>query len=211
MKKTVCLGLLVFILVFGFIGCDNGNVEKTYTVTIGELTNANGCTITANPTSGVEGTEISLILTQENTYRLKAGTLKYGSVAINESTLKFILPTENIVITAEFESLLYGEWHNYPDLHYTEFFIFYEGIFLYGEINTRTMKRDYWNKGTWIPQGNNEAILNMTHYSKDYSYTLDSLTEEYNVPYIWDLEILSNSMIKMIFQNGNEESYKFIQ
>ena len=38
MKKTVFLGLLVIILAFGFIGCDNDNGTTTYTVTF----NSNG-------------------------------------------------------------------------------------------------------------------------------------------------------------------------
>ena len=114
MKRTVCLCLLATVLVFGFIGCDNGNsnVEtyiETYTVTIGTLTNGS---ISANPTSGVEGTEITLTVNPGDLYRLKTGTLKYGSTLINETTQKFNLPAENVTVIAEFEPKLLGKWVN---------------------------------------------------------------------------------------------------
>jgi hypothetical protein len=88
------------------LGCDNGNGAKEYTVSIGALTNANGCTVSASPTVGTEGTEITITVTPVSGYRLKAGTLKYGSTSINESTLKFNLPAENVTIVAEFENSL---------------------------------------------------------------------------------------------------------
>jgi hypothetical protein len=74
-----------------------------YTVTIGTLTNANGSIITANPASGMEGTEITLTVSPVIHYRLKAGTLKYDTTAINETTLKFYLPAKNVTVSAEFE------------------------------------------------------------------------------------------------------------
>lgn len=114
MKKSVVLGLLVIILAFCVIGCGNdGNGDDTddiYTVTIGTLTNG---TITASPTSGTVGTEISLTVTPDNGYQLKAGTLKYGTTAIDEATKKFNLPAENVTVTAEFESnaaFIVGIW-----------------------------------------------------------------------------------------------------
>jgi hypothetical protein len=39
-------------------------------------------TITASPTSGIEGTEIVLTVTPVGIYRLKAGTLKYGTTRL---------------------------------------------------------------------------------------------------------------------------------
>jgi len=97
-------------------GCDNaaadpagtgsgGELSKnTYTVTIGTLTNANGSTISAYPASGPAGTEITLTINEANGYRLKAGTLRYGTTPVNETTQKFYLPANNVIITAEFES-----------------------------------------------------------------------------------------------------------
>ena len=101
MKKTVIFTLLTIMLVCGFIGCDTEPV--IYTVTIGTLTNGS---ITATPDRGTVGTEISLTVTPHSGYQLKAGTLKYGSVSINESTKKFNLPAENVTVTAEFELII---------------------------------------------------------------------------------------------------------
>lgn len=105
MKKIAFFALTVIVLAFGFVGCDNGNGDepKTYTVTIGTLTDANGSTITASPTSGAAGTEITLTVTENAKRMLKSGTLKYGTTAIDETSKKFILPAEDVVITATFE------------------------------------------------------------------------------------------------------------
>jgi len=100
MKKSVFLGLLVMVLTFGLIGCDTGGGTTTYTVSIGTLTNGS---ISANPTRGVEGTEIILTIIPDNGYRLKSNTLRFGTTAINEEILKFYLPAENVTVTAEFE------------------------------------------------------------------------------------------------------------
>jgi hypothetical protein len=95
------------VLAFGvlFIGCNPGNGpgDNIYAVTIGTLTNANGSTITANPESGTEGTEITLTVTPGSGYQLKAGTLTYGTTAIDEVTKKFNLPASDVTVTAEFE------------------------------------------------------------------------------------------------------------
>jgi hypothetical protein len=91
----------VIVLAFSFISCPGTGTEtKTYTVTIGTLTNGN---IVAVPTSGVEGTEIILTITPSNGYRLKADTLKYGTTAIDQTSKKFNLPAENVTVTAIFE------------------------------------------------------------------------------------------------------------
>jgi hypothetical protein len=99
------LGGIVLVIGFVIMGCDpgNGSGDKTYNVTIGTLTNDNGSTITANPTSGTEGTEITLTVNPSSGYKLKIGTLKYGSTAINETTKKFNLPASDVIVTAEFE------------------------------------------------------------------------------------------------------------
>jgi hypothetical protein len=84
--------------------------EGTYSVTIGTLTHGK---IVANPTSGVEGTEINLTVTPEENYQLKEGTLKYGTTAIDETTKKFNLPASDVMITAEFELIPYdGQVYN---------------------------------------------------------------------------------------------------
>jgi len=124
MKKGF-LGMLALTLIFGMavIGCGgdengtgDGNDGETYSVTIGTLTNANGCTITANPKSGKEGTEITLTIKEINGYSLKSGTLKYGTANINGTTRKFNLPAKNVSITAEFELIIPES--NVPVYHY---------------------------------------------------------------------------------------------
>jgi hypothetical protein len=105
MKKVrTKIFLALLMVIFGFIGCDSDNGTKSYTVTIGTLVNANGSTITANPTSGTEGTEITLTIIPNGDYQLKAGTLKFGTTSINETTKKFTLPASDVVVTAEFEN-----------------------------------------------------------------------------------------------------------
>jgi fibronectin type 3 domain-containing protein len=79
----------------------------TYAVTIDSLSHG---TITANPTSGTAGTEITLTVTPDSGYRLKTGTLKYGTTAINETTKKFTLPASNVIVTAVFEPLPAGTY-----------------------------------------------------------------------------------------------------
>jgi formylglycine-generating enzyme required for sulfatase activity len=76
--------------------------EPIYTVTIGALTNG---TIKASPPSGVKGTLISLTITPETGYRLKAGTLKYNDSSRHDITgTSFTLPAANVTVSAEFES-----------------------------------------------------------------------------------------------------------
>lgn len=90
------------------MACDgNGPETKIYSVTIGTLTHG---IIVANPTSGIEGTEINLTVTPESAYQLKMGTLKYGTTAINETTKKFNLPASDVTVTAEFELSALGSY-----------------------------------------------------------------------------------------------------
>ena len=103
MNKKIMLMVIITIALI-LTGCPNGNSNNDiFTVTIGILTNGN---ITANPTSGVEGTEIILTVKPETGYSLKAGTLRYGTTSIDETTRKFFLPASNVTVTAEFESTL---------------------------------------------------------------------------------------------------------
>jgi len=222
MKKNAFIGLLAIVLVFGFIGCDNGDEEndpKVYTVTIGTLTKANGSTITANPINGVEGTEITLTITENNTYRLKPGTLKYGTSNINESTFKFNLPAENVIITAQFFSLLIGDWDE------DGFYIRMGGgspasrIISFFEDGTFAVKQifgieyvEYRLKGTWVPQDNVIVILTTTHVDVlgNSLSTLEELDDNYKVnePVSYNWEILTNNTIKPI---GSEYGYTRIQ
>ena len=103
MEKIKVFGLLLILLVFSLISCDTDSTENdgtVYNITIGTLEDG---TITADPTSGIEGTEITLSVTPNIGYKLKVGTLKYDTTVINETTKKFNLPASNVTITAEFE------------------------------------------------------------------------------------------------------------
>ena len=53
--------------------------------------------------NGVAGTEITITVIPAQNYRLKPGTLKHGTTPIDETTQIFVLPAENIIVTAEFE------------------------------------------------------------------------------------------------------------
>jgi hypothetical protein len=107
--------LAVLALGMAFLGCNPGNGDigdKTYTVTIGTLTNGK---ITADPTSGTEGTEIALTVTPDNGYHLKEDSLKYETTPINETTKKFNLPASDVTVTATFDvvydtTTLVGTW-----------------------------------------------------------------------------------------------------
>jgi hypothetical protein len=109
--KAAVLGGLVLALFLG--GCDNpadsedsgsGGDKTVYTVTID--TDITGALITAEPESGTQGTEITLIITPEGGNKLVPGSLKYtsdsGERLINASTKKFNLPASNVTVRAEF-------------------------------------------------------------------------------------------------------------
>jgi hypothetical protein len=109
-KKFFFVGILAVSIVFGLAltGCEDlfgakEEEEKTYTVSI--AANISNGTIRANPESGVEGTEITLTVTPAANYRLKSGSLKYGTAAIDETTKKFNLPAGDVTVTAEFEQI----------------------------------------------------------------------------------------------------------
>jgi len=204
MKKNVFLGLLLILTVFSFFSCGGDDEPEIYTVTIGTLTNANGSTITANPTSGVEGTEITLTVYEDNTYRLKYGTLKNGETAINETTLKFNLPAENVIITAEFQSLLIGSWQNDE---YPEIITFYENGIYSESLNTG----GYFAKGTWTPQNGDTVNINRTHFAPlVHVAEIDDFNETHNTSFNNICVVLSNNKIKIIFEGNYEETFKFI-
>lgn len=77
----------------------NISVPK-YTVTVANL---EGGTIIASPTNARPGTVISLTIVPDAGKQLKSGTLKYNGVEITGSS--FIMPAENVTITAQFEDI----------------------------------------------------------------------------------------------------------
>lgn len=77
------------------------NIAKpSYMVSIDTLS---GGTIAAEPTIARPGTTITLTITPDSGMQLKAGTLQYNGTAIEGTT--FIMPAENVTVTAEFENV----------------------------------------------------------------------------------------------------------
>ncbi len=70
----------------------------TYTITVGEL---QGGTITASHTKARPGTTITLNVAPDTGKQLKEGSLKFNGTPI--SGTNFVMPAENVTITAEFE------------------------------------------------------------------------------------------------------------
>jgi len=205
MKKNVFLGLLLILTVFSFFfSCGGDDEPEIYTVTIGTLTNANGSTITANPTSGVEGTEITLTIIGDNTYRLKHGTLQYNSITINETFLKFTLPKENVIITADFSSLLVGDWKNEEQ---SAIYSFYEGgsYFIYIKQTEK-----YCSKGSWIPLNNDTVLITETHYNVPGVSSINDFTNyDIIIPIDEIYSVLSDTKIK--FQGSDYFLNKMIE
>ena len=94
---------------------------RTFTVTVKKITDAdrnykiavsniNGGTVTATPSPAAAGEEVKLTVTPNDGKKLVAGSLKYSlqsagaaPVAIDESSLTFIMPAGDININAQFE------------------------------------------------------------------------------------------------------------
>jgi len=184
MKKTVFLGFLTIMLFVGFIGCDNDN--SVYTVTIGSLING---TITANPTSGVAGTEITLSIVPDNYYILKTGTLKYGSTLIDENTMKFNLPAQNITIIADFESVFIGTWYE-PQGNRT--YTFMENSFI-----AKNHIGKFVAKGNWEIVNSSNFIMIFTHYNSTGVEIIDDLPE-------------FNSNFEFLIENSTNTSFTLI-
>jgi hypothetical protein len=166
---TLVVIIALFGIIVGFTACDDGNGDngKIYSITIGTLTKGS---ITANPTSGTKGTEITLTVNPDDLYRLKSGSLKYGSTAINEITKKFNLPAENVIVIAQFESIFIGAW-GYSTNHK---FTFFENTFIEQKMDTGK----YTGKGTWVAETPNILIITYTHSSGESAVdTVEELTE----------------------------------
>jgi len=194
MRKKCILGLMVILLVFCITGCDGDDNPEIYTVTIGILTNGS---ITANPTSGIEGTEITLTLNPENLYKIKTGTLKYGEILINETTLKFILPAENVTVTAEFHSFFIGNWTYDGD----DIWTLYDNIYTY-----QYPIGSFIEKGIWHTENPNIFIYTPTH-GNVVTDNPDELTPLNSTPSYFTYEILSENSFKLVNTKDNEFIY----
>jgi|GEM_PF-3152104 len=76
--------------------------NKLYTITIPVFANGS---VSMPPPSAKAGDTITVTVSPDSGYKLRSGSLKYGSTSINEDTLEFIMPAENITISAEFEEI----------------------------------------------------------------------------------------------------------
>ena len=75
----------------------------TYAISI--ATDIENGTVVANPTMAAEGTPVTLTVTPAPNYQLVAGSLKYNGIDVTETagTYTFIMPGEDVLITAQFE------------------------------------------------------------------------------------------------------------
>jgi hypothetical protein len=74
--------------------------EKVFDVTVGTLEHG---TIVPDVTKAAEGETVTLTVDPDDGYMLKEGTLKYNGEAISGTS--FEMPAEDVVITAEFETV----------------------------------------------------------------------------------------------------------
>lgn len=75
--------------------------EVDYSITVSEVENG---MISTRHTSAKPGETVEVIVSPDEGYVLKAGTLKYNNEMIEGNS--FIMPKENVVITAEFEKCI---------------------------------------------------------------------------------------------------------
>jgi hypothetical protein len=190
--------LAVLALGMTFLGCDpgNGTGDKIYTVTIGTLTNANESTITADPSSGTEGTEITLTVTSANGYHLKEGSLKYGTTPINETTKKFNLPASDVTVTATFEldvvydtTTLAGTWLLDQEGKGPKYFIFLNSDFALGN------KADIDDPdGTYV----------YTETSIEFTFTRDELIGDFGEKVAGTATVNGNKLTFSAFPEGED-------
>ena len=108
--------------------------ERTFTVTAKKITDADrtykiavanisGGTVTAKPNPAAAGEEVKLTIEPNDGKKLVAGSLKYSlqsagaaPVAIDESTLTFIMPAGDININAQFEDDANAPLKNPPQI-----------------------------------------------------------------------------------------------
>jgi hypothetical protein len=140
--------------------------------------------------SGVEGTEITLTVSPDNFYRLKACTLKHGATAIDEVSLKFNLPSSNVTVTADFELKFIGAWQMAQSNILTTIYTFSENIFI-----EQFSDGKYRAKGTWGFENPNILFLQWTHLSSTGVETIDDLPEE-NILLESEFEFISDTFFK---------------
>ena len=110
MKKNVFKSFLpaLFLLMFMtgvFTSCPQPEKPSpTYTITCASII---GGTVTASATTATVGTEVLLIALAETGYRLETYTVVGVNGNVNVTGNKFIMPAENVVVTATFTAINY--------------------------------------------------------------------------------------------------------
>ncbi len=102
--------LLVLIAPIALVACgkEDKKVDVYYTITINQMTNGS---VQANKTSALSGDTIILTINASDGYVLEEGSLKYNTTVIENN--QFIMPSENVVIYANFV-----EEHNTYTINY---------------------------------------------------------------------------------------------
>jgi len=207
MKKNILSGLCIAALVLVPAACSDGEGDGSrtmvyYKVNIGPLTNPNG-TIEAYPEGGEEGTEILLIVSYTNGYRLKPGTLKCGGKILEpvdkygetDVYFEFILPAEDVTVTAEFEQVYFesdiiGTWIFEP---WRDKITFYEDNTFIMEREPRGGRQDIW-KGIWkaVPYNLVEWWGYTEFWGYDFAFVkifrIDTLTSGQTIDDLPDIE-----------------------
>ncbi len=107
MSKFILLLTLIFSFSLMLSACDTEDVEptpggqvtpETHSISVGNIT---GGTVTSSVTSAKTGETVTLIVTPNFGYELVNGSLKANSVLVENNS--FIMPNEDVVITAEFK------------------------------------------------------------------------------------------------------------
>jgi len=110
-NKLITTGLIVFILAFLllFAGCDFDPETDEYSITVpGAIM---GGSITSDLSAAKEGVTVTLTITSNSNFSLKAGSLSVKDSNNTEITLNgtgitrtFIMPASNITVTGEFQT-----------------------------------------------------------------------------------------------------------
>ncbi|MDR2542085.1 MAG: hypothetical protein LBC80_01340 [Treponema sp.] len=89
---------------FLLVSCSSGNDSKVFKVTIGQTANGK---ITATPTSGPDGTEISVSVNPDSGFKYVEGSLKYNQTLIPDTGDQpwFFTLSGNVTLSAEFIAL----------------------------------------------------------------------------------------------------------
>lgn len=99
LTKLIIMSMLLLCCGIVFFACNIGTSAEYTIILSSEITNG---TITINKAKAEQSAEITVTVTPDINYQLKVGSLKFNTLAIDE-TNKFTMPAEDVTIYAEFE------------------------------------------------------------------------------------------------------------